>query len=57
MPFIKQHCKPTTPKDLLTFPWEVETEQERREKAAEFRITKEQEAELNEIIKVLEKKQ
>lgn len=53
-PNIKPGHKPNTAKGYCTFPWERETAEELKQKAAECRITPEQEAELNEIIKILD---
>lgn len=50
-PNIKQGHKPRSPQKFCRFPWEQSEEDELRQKAEEYRITPEEEAELNRIIK------
>lgn len=49
-PNIKQGSKPRTPTAFCRFPWEQGEAEEMEEKAKAFRITPEQEAELNRIM-------
>lgn len=49
-PHIKQGKKARTPQAFCRFPWEESEEEEIKRKAEEYRITPEQEAELNRIM-------
>lgn len=49
-PNIKAFNKPKTPQAFCRFPWEESTEEELKRKVEEYRITPEQEAELNRIM-------
>ena len=55
MPMIKPAAKPKRPLELQKFPWEIETPEELKAKAEQYKISPEEEAELNEIIKILDK--
>lgn len=54
-PNIKPANKPKTAKGYCKFPWENESQEQIMQKAQQCKITPEQEAELNEIIKILDK--
>lgn len=56
-PHIKPANKPKTPQFFCRFPWEQPEAEELAEKAKQFRITPEQEAELNRIMKEFEASQ
>ena len=56
-PNIKRHDKPKTPQAFCRFPWEESEEVEMAEKAKQYRITPEEEAELNKIFKEFEARQ
>ena len=49
-PNIKPGSKPRTPQAFCRFPWEKSEKEEIEEKARAFRLTPEQEAELNKIM-------
>jgi len=49
-PNIKAIHKPKTPRAFVRFPWEPSEDVELAEKAKEYRITPEEEAELNRIM-------
>lgn len=53
-PMLKNAARPKKPTDICKFPWEQETPEELQRKAEEYKITPEQEAELNKIIKILD---
>ncbi len=50
-PNIKPGRKPKTPQAFCRFPWEQTEAEELAEKAKQYRITPEEEAELNRIMK------
>lgn len=50
-PYVKKHNKPSSPQGYCRFPWEQSSDEELAQKAREFRITDEETAELNRIIK------
>ena len=54
-PMTKAAARPKKPKDLCQFPWETENPEELKRKAEQYRISPEEEAELNKIIKILDK--
>lgn len=56
-PNIKKIDKPKTPQAFCRFPWEESEDVELKKKAEEYRITPEEEAELNRIFKEFEAKQ
>lgn len=53
-PNIKSANKPRTPRAFWRFPWEEPEDEELRRKAADYRVSPEEEAELNRIFKELE---
>ena len=53
-PNIKQGHKPRTPQKFCRFPWEQSEAEELEQKAKEYRITPEEEAELNRIMQEFE---
>lgn len=56
-PNIKPGHKPKTPQAFCRFPWEQTEAEELAEKAKQYRITPEEEAELNRILKEWEASQ
>ena len=56
-PNIKPGHKPRTPQNFCRFPWEQSEEDELKQKAQAYRITPEEEAELNRIIAEWEARQ
>lgn len=52
-PMMKANVRPKKPQDLCQFPWEQESPEELKRKAEQYKISPEEEAELNEIIKIL----
>ena len=53
-PNIKQGHKPRTPQKFCRFPWEQSEADELKQKAEQYRITPEEEAELNRIMQEFE---
>lgn len=53
-PNIKPYNKPKTPQAFCRFPWEESQDDELKRKAEQYRITPEEEAELNRIFKEIE---
>lgn len=49
-PYIKPVDKPNSPKSFWPFPWEQPDDDELKRKAEMYRITPEEEAELNRIL-------
>ncbi len=56
-PNIKPAHKPKTPQAFCRFPWEQSADEELAEKSKAYRITPEEEAELNRIMKEWEASQ
>lgn len=56
-PHIKRLDKPRSPKAFLRFPWEEPEDDELRRKAEDYRVSPEEEAELNRIFNELENRE